>query len=128
MDACRRLAAATVGSHCGQARLYLSGVTQQEDGLEVCFDYSLSGAPVQLSSGHAARFWVSQGQIVKFELSFRSYAKQAGTAALLPTRQAAAALAVAHPGHELLLVYRDAGGDTASADWAAAGTSSQEEG
>jgi len=128
VDACRRLAAATVGSHCGQARLYLSGVTQQEDGLEVCFDYSLSGAPVQLSSGHAARFWVSQGQIVKFELSFRSYAKQAGTAALLPTRQAAAALAVEHPGHELLLVYRDAGGDTASADWAAAGTSSQEEG
>ena len=128
VDACRRLAAATVGSHCGQARLYLSGVTQQEDGLEVCFDYSLSGAPVQLSSGHAARFWVSQGQIVKFELSFRSYAKQEGTAALLPTRQAAAALAVEHPGHELLLVYRDAGGDTASADWAAAGTSSQEEG
>ena len=128
VDACRRLAAATVGSHCGQARLYLSGVTQQEDGLEVCFDYSLSGAPVQLSSGRAARFWVSQGQIVKFELSFRSYAKQAGTAALLPTRQAAAALAVEHPGHELLLVYRDAGGDTASADWAAAGTSSQEEG
>ena len=83
---------------------------------------------MQLSSGHAARFWVSQGQIVKFELSFRSYAKQEGTAALLPTRQAAAVLAVEHPGHELLLVYRDAGGDTASADWAAAGITAQKEG
>ena len=127
VEACRRLAAATVGFQCGQARLYLSGVTQGEDSLEVCFDYSLSGAPVQLSSGHAARFWVSQGQIVKFELSFRSYAKQEGTSVLLPPRQAAAALAAEHPGHELLLVYGDAGSDTASADWAAGGSALQEE-
>ena len=128
VEACRRLAAATVGLHCGQARLYLSGVAQGEDSLEVCFDYSLSGAPVQLSSGHAARFWVRQGQIVKFELSFRSYAKQGSTSALLPPRQAAAALAAEQPGRELLLVYGDAGSDAASADWAAVGGSSQKEG
>ena len=128
VEACRRLAAATAGLQCGQARLYLSGVTQGEDSLEVCFDYSLSGAPVQLSSGHAARFWVSQGQIVKFELSFRSYAKQESTAALLPPRQAAAALAAEHPGHELLLVYGDTGSDAVSADWAAAGIAAQKEG
>ncbi len=128
VEACRRLAAATAGLQCGQARLYLSGITQGEDSLEVCFDYSLSGAPVQLSSGHAARFWVSQGQIVKFELSFRSYAKQESTAALLPPRQAAAALAAEHPGHELLLVYGDTGSDAVSADWAAAGITAQKEG
>ena len=111
-----------------QARLYLSGVEQVEDSLMVRFVYSLAGAPVQLSSGPAARFWVRQGQITNFELSFRSYAKQENVTALLPVRQAAAALAAEHPGRELLLVYGDTGGDTVSADWAAAETASREEG
>ena len=60
----------------------------------------------------------------KADLRIRSYTDSGERSAVLPVRQAAAALeAMGLEGEELLLVYRDTGSDTVTAAWAAAGTS-----
>ncbi|MCF2660783.1 hypothetical protein [Pseudoflavonifractor phocaeensis] len=124
VEACRQLAAVTLGARSGQARLYLISAQETGEGLEVCFGYSLDGSVVQLESGCAARFLVRNGRIDQFELCFRSYTDSGERSAVLPVRQAAAALeAMGLEGEELLLVYRDTGSDTVTAAWAAAGTS-----
>ncbi|MEA4933350.1 MAG: hypothetical protein VB071_07200 [Lawsonibacter sp.] len=123
VEACRELAAATVGTRCGQARLYLMSTQEREDGLVVRFGYCLNGSTVQLEGDSAARFLVKNGQIIQFELNFRSYTNQEETSMVMPVRQAAAAMgALGLDGEELLLVYGDTGGDTAVAYWAAAGS------
>lgn len=123
VEACRQLAAATVGARCGQARLYLMSAQEREDGLIVRFGYSLNGSTVQLEGDSAARFLVQNGQITQFELNFRSYTDTGETSMLMPVRQAAAAMgALGLDGEELLLVYGDTGGDTSAAFWAAAGS------
>ena len=124
VEACRQLAAVTLGARSGQARLYLISAQETGEGLEVCFGYSLNGSVVQLESGCAAWFLVRNGRIDQFELCFRSYTDSGERSAVLPVRQAAAALeAMGLEGEELLLVYRDTGSDTVTAAWAAAGTS-----
>lgn len=121
VERCRQLASATLGTRCGQARLYLMSVTETEQGWEIEFGYSLNGIPVRLETGFAARFLVEDGQITQFFLHFRSYTDSGETSAVLPVRQAAAALeAMGLEGEELLLVYTDGGGDALSAGWAAA--------
>lgn len=120
VEACRKLAAATVGSSAGQARLYFSGVRESEEGLEVSFNYCLNGIPVRLEDGAAAWFQVENGRITRFVLRYRSYTDSGETSVVLPIPQAAAAMeAMGLEGEELLLVYSDNGGETVSASWAA---------
>lgn len=122
VEACRKLAAATVGSNAGQARLYFSGVRESEEGLEVSFNYCLNGIPVRLEDGAAAWFQVENGRITRFVLRYRSYTDSGETSVVLPIPQAAAAMeAMDLEGEELLLVYSDNGGETVSASWAATG-------
>ena len=122
VELCRALAAGTLGSRCGEAGLYLLSAARTQAGLEVEFGYALDGCPVLLEEGTAARFLVREGRVDRFELRFRSYAAGQETTAVMPVRQAAAALeAQGLTGAELLLVYRDAGGDRAEAGWAADG-------
>ena len=91
------------------------------------FGYSLNGIPVWLESGYAARFIIQQNRVEQMVLYLRSYTQTGESTAVLPARQAAAALeAQGLTGEELLLVYLDSGGDTVSADWAAAGSASGE--
>lgn len=121
VEACRQLAAAVMGTRSGQARLYLSQVQEDDEGLTVSFEYCLNGSQVRLEGGSAAQFLVRNGQIVQFTLRFRSYSDSGETSVVLPVRQAAAAMeAEGLEGQELLLVYLDSGGDTVSASWAAA--------
>lgn len=122
VEACRKLAAATVGSNAGQARLYFSGVRESEEGLDVSFNYCLNGIPVRLEDGAAAWFQVENGRITRFVLRYRSYTDSGETSVVLPIPQAAVAMeAMGLEGEELLLVYSDNGGETVSASWAATG-------
>lgn len=120
VETCRRLALSALGTRCGEARLYLSAVTETEKGWEIDFDYSLDGIPVLLDSGCAARFQVEEGQVVQFSIHLRSYTPTGASVLVLPPRQGAAALlAQGLSGEELLLTYTDSGGDTMSAGWSA---------
>jgi hypothetical protein len=120
VEACRQMAAATVGARCGEARLYLMSAQEGPDGLEVRFGYSLNGSVVSGEEDCAAYFLVRNGRIAKFQLQFRCYTDSGAHSAVMPPLQAAAALsAMGLEGEELLLVYHDAGGDTATAFWGA---------
>lgn len=120
IQVCRQLVNATAGSLCGEARLYLISASLQEDGTyTVLFGYMLENAPVYLyEEGWAARFTVGREGITDFTLRLRHYQATGETSLLLPAAQAAAALiAMDEAGSELLLTYRDTGGDTVSAGW-----------
>ena len=121
VETTRRMAADTVGSYCAAARLYLMSAEETDEGLEVRYGYSLNGTEVSLPGGAcAARFTIQDGQITAFTLTFRRYEDAGQTNLVLPERMAAAALdALAPEGRELLLCYRDSGGDTVQAGWVA---------
>lgn len=122
VEACRKLAADTIGTNCGEARFYLTHAREGEAGLEVRFDYCLNGAPVRLEEGTAAWFLVRNGQIVQFEFRFRSYADSGETTVVLPVRQAMAVMdSLGRTGEELLLMYSDTGGERVTAAWTATG-------
>lgn len=122
LDAVQPIAAGTIGERCGEARLYLIGLTELADGTwQADFGYSLNGAAVQLySEGYAARFLIQNGAVVEFTLHFRSYTATGETSSVLPEVQAAAALgALEAEGGELVLCYEDSGGETVQAGWIA---------
>lgn len=121
IETTRRMAADTVGRYCSAARIYLMGVEETENGLEVCYGYSLNGAEVSLPGGDcAARFTVQDGQITAFTLQFRRYEDAGQTSLVLREQMAAAALEVLAPeGRELALCYSDTGSDTVQAGWIA---------
>jgi len=123
VEECRALAQSTVGSLCGEARLYLRSVRPAGQGLEVEFGYVLSGAQVQLGAeGYAAQFVIEAGQITQFTLCYRSYEAVPERALVLPELQAAAALqAMGLSGRELSLVYSDSGGEHLTPAWYTAG-------
>lgn len=128
VEACRQLAAATLGSRCGEARLYFISADPVSGGWEIRFGYSLNGIPVQLEEGYAARFLVEDGHVKQFTLHLRSYLSTGTSSVVPPPRQASAALAAQGlEGEELLLLYFDMGGDTLSAGWAAKAGAAGEE-
>lgn len=120
VEACRKIAAQTIGVRCGQARFYLLGAQETSEGLSVQFGYSLNGAQVRLEDGPAASFLIHDGVITKFTLRFRSYTATEEPSVIMPIRQAAAAMeAMALQGEELLLVYYDTDKELVSASWGA---------
>lgn len=122
-EGCRALAQRTLGSRCGQARLYLMGMEETPQGWQVEFGCCIDGIPVQTEEGCTARFLVRNGQILEFSLWLRGYAETGETALLLPEGQAMAAMeSLGHAGEELVLIYPDQGGESILPVWAAAGT------
>lgn len=120
VEATYALAAATVGRACGQARLYLFGIEEAEDGIYVRYGYLLNGTPVALSQGAAASFLIQDGQITQYVLRFRNYEEAGTTSPVLRERLAAAALGELSPdGGELILCYTDSGGEEVRAGWMA---------
>lgn len=99
-----------LGSCCGDAETYFSGVRSSGSGVyEVEFEYIVGGIPVELSSGRAAaQVTVSGGEVMKLELTPRRYTLMEDEALLLPMTQAAA-IAASKGGGEPVLVYMDSG-------------------
>lgn len=121
IETARQLAENTVGKLCGEAKLVLASVTEEEGTLEITFGYDLDGIPVFLApEGWAAQFRMREGAVTEFTLYFRSFTDTGETTALLPELQAAAALDALDPkGNELILAYYDLGTAALSAGWIA---------
>lgn len=120
-EACRQIAESAVGAMAGEGRLYLREILPTQTGWTVDFAYCLDGAHVQVGeAGCAAHFTVEGNEIVQFVFQMRSYTDTSVRSIVLPEEQAAAAVqALDKEGSELILVYRDNGGDTLSAGWTA---------
>lgn len=115
IEAARALLAQITGSLTTDARLYLSGYTETEDGAVCTFDYVLGGVPVLLSGrAHAATAVFSGRSITELSLLLRTYALDTQTLSLIPAAQAAAVLPEASP---LQILYYDSGTETLSAGW-----------
>lgn len=121
IDAAWRLTEATLGALCGEARLCLSSAQAgpEEGAYTITFSYVLNGCAVYLyDQGWAAQFQVRNGFISEFTLLPRTYTSGGQQALLLPADKAAAALtALSDAPRELVIQYRDAGGDTAEPGW-----------
>lgn len=111
LDATRALAEATVGSLCGDARLYLRQVRQEGSATVVTYGYAYRGASIQTGEeGWCAQFTVRDSCIDSFTLVLRHYtAQESAPTLLLPQQQAAAALP-GSSGQTLELLYEDMAG------------------
>ena len=120
-DGARALAERALGSLCGDARLYLLSVEEYGGGWRVRFGYRLGGCAVYLyDEGWAAEFIVQGGYITGFVLRVRSYAADGSSVLLLPIDRAAVLLPdLTKEKRELVIRYRDGGGQTVSPSWEA---------
>lgn len=120
-DGARALAERAMGSLCGEARLYLISVLEYGGGWRVRFGYRLDGSAVYLyDEGWAAEFLVRGGYITNFTLRLRCYTADGSGALLLPIDRAAALLPdLTREKRELVIQYRDGGGNTAAPGWEA---------
>lgn len=120
-EGARALAERAMAPLCGEARLYLLSVRPYGDGWQVRFGYRLGGSAVYLyDEGWAAEFLVRDGCITEFVLHLRQYAAQGENALLLPIRKAAAMLPdLTRERRELVIQYRDGGGQSVSPGWEA---------
>ena len=120
-EGARALAERALGSLCGDARLYLLSAEEYGEGWRVRFGYRLNGCAVWLDSeGWAAEFIVQSGYIVDFVLRVRCYDNHGESVLLLPIDRAAVLLpALTEEQRELVLRYRDGGGQTVVPQWEA---------
>lgn len=107
---------------CGDARLYVQGLEETEDGVAVLIGYQLDGAAVLVGQlGCAARIEISGGAITGFQLQLRKYTYVQQGPQVLPELQATAALEAqeAQDSELMLYYYDDLRGDEVTADWGA---------
>ena len=121
VDGVRTLVERTLGSLCGDARLYLLSAEEYEGGWRVRFGYRLGGCAVYLDGeGWAAEFIVQDGYITGFVLRVRGYAADGSSVLLLPIDKAAVLLPeLTEEKRELVIRYRDGGGQMVSPHWEA---------
>ena len=122
LDAAWAVLTETVLPYSGEGRLYLRQVETGEDGtVELCFDYSLSGAEVTLGTGLCAAHFVAEDhQITHFTLYLRTYTATGETDTALPELQAqAAAAALGAEQPELRMRYQDSLTEPVRAGWIA---------
>ena len=112
IEAARGLLSTIAGDALGDARLYLTAVTEQ-DGQTVCeFRYFLNGIPV--SAIAPARVTFDGDQITEAQITLRTLQLTAQPAALLPAAQAAAILG---SGQALTLCYVEQSEGVLTAAW-----------
>ena len=120
-DGARALAERALGSLCGDARLYLMSAEEYGEGWRLRFGYRLDGCAVYLDGeGWAAEFIVQSGYITDFVLRVRGYTADGESVLLLPIDRAAVLLPdLTEEKRELVLRYRDGGGQSVSPHWEA---------
>lgn len=120
VDYTRTLAEETVGALAGEASIYLMDVTESGGAYRIRFGYQVNGMAVRLAENDcAAEFVVEEHTVSEFTLRFRQYTASGENTAVLPERQAAAAMEAVNAGDELEMAYIDSGGDSAEAGWIA---------
>ena len=120
-DGARALAERALSPLCGDALLYLLSAEEYGEGWRVRFGYRLAGCGVYLDDeGWAAEFIIQNGYIVDFVLRVRCYAANGESVLLLPIDRAAVLLPdLTEEKRELVLRYRDGGGQTVAPHWEA---------
>ena len=98
------------------ARIYLTGVFQQDNQITLYFDYLLDGLVIAQQQGHDASVTFTDGTISTMILWLRTYTRQDTTMTVLPAPQAAALL---YSGALLQLEYADLGDGTLQLGWKA---------
>lgn len=112
VETARRLVDLTLDG--GDSRMYLSGFSSQ-DGQTVCtFDYLVSGIPVVLPQGYAAKVTFSGRSVVQMEVCALTFRLTDGLLYPLPAAQA---VAVLPRGGSLVLQYRIGADQTLEAGW-----------
>lgn len=96
------------------ARLYFTGLTQEDNQATVSFDFLLDGLPIAYSDGPGAAAVFENGQLTRLRVHLRSYTLSGASLLLLPQVQAAA---IAPAGGRLRMEYADLGGDSVTAGW-----------
>ncbi|HJH61861.1 MAG TPA: hypothetical protein IAC84_01100 [Firmicutes bacterium] len=121
IETVRQMAQATLGAYCGEARLHLISARETGEGWLIQFGYQINGSPVWLhDEGWAAQFLIREDYVTQFTLRLRSYTATGEQALLLPVERAAALLpALTQQSRELVVQYRDQGGETLAPLWVA---------
>ncbi len=101
VEAARQLVELVAGQTLGDARMYLSSLTQDGETVTCTFDYVLSGIPVAAGS-HGATVTFSGGALLQLEVQVIRCTLSTLTQDLLPVAQAAAILP---EGSRLILQY-----------------------
>lgn len=113
VESARQLVELATGETLGDARMYLSGLTQDGETVTCTFDYVLSGIPVA-TGGHGATVTFSSGALLQLEVQVIRCSLSTLTQDLLPVAQAAAILP---EGSRLLLQYGGSASGTLTAGW-----------
>lgn len=104
---------ATAGS-LGDARIYLTELSQDGETTVCGFDYLISGIPVAMDGGHAATVTFHGRAVTQLQMQVTAYAQTTLLPGLLP---AATAASILPAGSRLILQYRDSGTGDLTAGW-----------
>lgn len=107
VEEARRLVALAAGDSAGEARLYLSALTETESETVCTFSYYLSGIPVVVGSEPAAQVTFTGRSVSRMEVTALQFETTGGTLPVMPVAQAAAVLP---KGSSLRLEYKLQGG------------------
>lgn len=114
VEEARSLVSMAAGGASGDARIYLTGLTQDGDVTVCVFDYILSGIPVSIPGGHAATVTFQGRAVSQLQMRVASYVCAPDQLYLLP---AASAAAILPAGSRLILQYSDSGTGALTAGW-----------
>ncbi len=116
LDSARSLAAASIGSACGDAEVLFTGYSKDDEVYTFTFDYYVNGVAVYLSSSrHAATIEISGSYITSAYLVFRTFSLGGALQKPLPDLQAA--VLVNESGGEPVLSYIETDEGRLEADW-----------
>ncbi len=114
VEEARNMVEQAMGTVSGDARVYLSGVTVEEEQTVCTFDYVLDGVPVFCGKEGAAKVAFTGQMLTELKLQVLNFSFNEGRLQVLPPAQA---MAILPAGGELRLSYYYSYGGELSAGW-----------